>query len=99
MHPDLYSPECVEKKTNSRKLAVTSEARYGLKQLHTSVLKVPPAQIEGYLVTGAARDCYEPLRLATTQLSENFQRVALLPGRDILRGVPALVFAIYFIRP
>jgi hypothetical protein len=49
--------------------------RYRLKEPHTSVLKAPLAWMEGYLVTDAAKNRYEPLRLATHQLPQEHRKL------------------------
>jgi hypothetical protein len=41
----------------------------------TSVLKAALARLEGYLVTDAARNRYERLRLATDQLHREFLKL------------------------
>ena len=45
-----------------------------VRQLHTTVLKVPPTRSKEYLATVVARIRYKALRLATSQLPENFSK-------------------------
>jgi hypothetical protein len=67
-----YSPECVE--VEFSEVRDYKLAPIWVRQLHTTVLKVPPARSKDYLATVVARIRYNALRLATAQLPENFSK-------------------------